>query len=191
MAVLAVLIGFGMGFAIALGDRATMMEFLSRLAQAGAPGADGRPGVRPEPESPSTEAAPAQLRYVASSRDPAVTIPASRDGHFYVTANVDGRDIRFLIDTGATAVVLTREDARRLGLNPASWEYTRTVQTVRGQIRLAPATLRRVRIGSLQTTNVAALIGDHTTAGISLLGMSFLQQVQRYEVRNNTMYLYR
>ena len=107
-----------------------------------------------------------------------MTIEPGQNGHFSVTAEVDGRRIDFLIDTGASVIALRRQDAGRLGIYPAAREYTVNVATANGMVRGAPVELNLVEIGSLSVHDVAAIVLPDEALGENLLGMSFLQRVR-------------
>lgn len=115
-------------------------------------------------------------------------IRPSADGHYYVDAVVNSTRVRFLVDTGATSIMLSPEDAARVGARPAQHEYTRAANTANGVIRLAPVTMREVRVGGFTTYDVEALVSQ-APSHISLLGMSFLKRLEGWEVRGNQLYL--
>jgi len=125
-----------------------------------------------------------------SNTDP-VTAPAPRelrrgpDGHFYADAQVNGTTIRFLIDTGASMVVLTRGDAQRAGIQiPGARAMA---MGVGGPIEIIPVTLDRVAVGGIEARQVEAAIADETP--VSLLGQSYLQRVGSVEIRGDRMVL--
>lgn len=183
-----VVVGFVAGIGAALTDNGVVEQMIALFGHRAAPAASVvPPTVPPRPVPADDLPAPSRLR--PANQSPPVAIQAARDGHFYLTATVNGTDIRFLVDTGATVVVLGGQDAARLGVHPAPSEFTHMVETAHGQVRLARTTLRSVRVGALQIDNVTALVGDGGV-GMSLLGMSFLQRFDRYEVRDRTLYLY-
>jgi aspartyl protease family protein len=105
-------------------------------------------------------------------------IPAAADGHYYLTAEVAGERVRFVVDTGASDIVLSQRDASRIGLNPETLNYFGSATTANGTVRTAPVTLPALTIGDVTVTNVPAVVngGELDT---SLLGMSFLS---RHEV---------
>lgn len=118
-----------------------------------------------------------------------VEIAARADGHFVVDAAVDGVPVRFLVDSGATTVVLASEAARRLGLVGGRLRYTHKVTTANGVVRAAPVRLRELRIGQLALRDVEAAVLE-TPLQTSLLGMSFLRRLERWEVRDGRLVLY-
>ena len=108
--------------------------------------------------------------------------------HFRVTAAVNGVDNLFLIDTGASDVVLSLEDARRIGVNLRTLKYTKRYQTANGTIEAAPIILRDLRIGQLRLYNVEASISK-APMGTALLGMSFLNRLSGFEFRKDKLIL--
>ena len=109
----------------------------------------------------------------------------SADGHFYAEAQVNGAPIRFLVDTGASVVALTPEDARRAGIEAGD---ERTVaRGAGGEISVAPVVIDRIELGSLDRSDVRAVVAD--AIPVSLLGQSFLGSVGRVEIRDDRMTL--
>lgn len=102
------------------------------------------------------------------------------DGHYWTQARIDGRAVDVLVDTGATVVALTRQDARRLGVDPGPDAFTRHVQTASGLARAAPVRLSSVSVGGTRVEAVEALVVEEGLA-YSLLGMSFLGRLSGFE----------
>lgn len=117
-----------------------------------------------------------------------MTITRGDDGHFGVAGEVDGRRMDFLIDTGASVVVLREREAARLGIHPAARDYTVDVSTANGKVHGAPVELNRMDVGPLTVRNVRALILPDEALGQNLLGMSFLARV-RWEHRDGKLVL--
>lgn len=116
-------------------------------------------------------------------------IRKAEDGHFWATGSVNGRPIRFLVDTGATAVALTPEDARKAGLDVAALNFSQPVITAMGETRAAPVTLSYVTVSGARIEAVPALvIEDGLNA--SLLGMSYLGRLDRFEADQQTLTLH-
>ena len=130
----------------------------------------------------------ALLPYKGQVIDGAVAISAGRHGHFVLEANVDGQDIRFLIDTGASDVVLSPADALRLGFDPGKLRFTRTYRTANGTVKGAPVRLARVAIGPIVIKEVRASVNGAAMER-SLLGMSFLGRLSGYEVSGGRLVL--
>jgi aspartyl protease family protein len=100
-------------------------------------------------------------------------------------AAINGVPVLMLVDTGASLVTLTPADARSAGINPASLAFSAHVQTANGTARMAPVTLREIRIGQLSLYDVPAAVLEHLN--VSLLGMSFLSRLQGYEMRDGKL----
>ena len=110
-----------------------------------------------------------------------VSIEADASGHYVVDARINGRAVPVMIDTGATTVAITAGTARNLGIVPARSAFTQPVATANGVVDAAPVTLRDVRIGSIVVRDVEALVIPGEGLGTSLLGMSFLGRLQKFE----------
>lgn len=127
-----------------------------------------------------TPAAPA-------SGEPAA-IAKARDGHYWAEADVNGRQVRFLVDTGASAVALTLADAKRLGFDTDTLDYRQTVVTASGQTRAAAVRLGAISVAGARVDDVEALvIAEGLDA--SLLGMSYLGRLSRFEATPTSLVL--
>lgn len=115
-------------------------------------------------------------------------IEAGPHGHFLVEAVVNGVPVDFMVDTGASHVVLSLEDARRLGFTPDHLRFTQKFQSANGTVRAAPVELRELRIGQLRLFDLDASVNGGPLP-ISLLGMSFLQRLSSYEVARGRLVL--
>jgi clan AA aspartic protease (TIGR02281 family) len=115
-------------------------------------------------------------------------IPSGPNGQFFVEAQINGKTIPFLVDTGASDIMLTSQDARRLGFSGGDLNYTRQYQTANGITLGAPVTLRKVKIRGLTLYNLDATVNG-SPMSISLLGMGFLNELRGYEVKNETLTL--
>ena len=126
--------------------------------------------------------------YGFDADDNQVSFRLGPDGHFHVTALVDGVEVLFLVDTGASDVVLTEQDARRLGFDPARLNYSQVFSTANGLVRGAPVGLDRITIGPVSVANVRASVNE-ASMDRSLLGMSFLSRIGGYQVRGEVLTL--
>jgi aspartyl protease family protein len=106
-------------------------------------------------------------------------------GHIVLSANVNGAPVRFLVDTGATLVSLTPEDASAAGLKRSELTFNQTVQTGNGPAHAAFVQLRDIRIEQLDIENVQAAVIDSLKQ--SVLGMSFLSRLKRFEMRDGLL----
>lgn len=119
-----------------------------------------------------------------------VALRRSSDGHFYARLTVEGVELRFLVDTGASSIVLSREDAGRIGLDLDRLSFVVPASTANGTVMGAPVTLARVELGGITDTGVQALVsgGEMRT---SLLGMSYLGRFRRLSVEGDRLVLTR
>lgn len=118
----------------------------------------------------------------------AMTFRAGADGHFSVEAEVDGTRVDFLVDTGASTIVLSPRDARRVGFDPDKLSFTRTFSTANGNVQGASVRLERIRIGTIVMADVPASVNG-APMDRSLLGMSFLSRLSGYAVENGVLTL--
>ena len=129
-----------------------------------------------------------QQAYVAE--DGAIAVPRAPDGHYYLTAEVEGEPVRFLVDTGATDVVLTRRDAERVGIDTANLLFSGRAGTANGMVRTAPVWLESFRVGPMSDRDVRAHVNEGAM-GTSLLGMTYLRRYDRIEISDSRLILER
>ena len=120
----------------------------------------------------------------------AVQIARGQTGEFALQARINGVNAPMVIDTGATSVVLTYETARAAGLPLELLEYDVDVETAGGHTRAARLTLDRLAIGKLVERSVPALVVPRGQMKTNLLGMSFLDRLERWEVRADRLMLH-
>jgi aspartyl protease family protein len=137
-------------------------------------------GVAPPDVKTPTAEAPVTADTSTRSRNRGVELKAGFGGHFNTEAEVNGRRIDVMVDTGATIVALTYDDARRIGVTPSPGDYTQRVSTANGVARVAPVTLDRVQIGD---------VIEPGKLSTTLLGNSFLSRLGRYEMRAGRLYM--
>lgn len=118
-----------------------------------------------------------------------VRLRAGTNGHFVFKAAVNERLAKFVADTGATLVVLTYEDARRLGLSPHNLHFSAPVQTANGISHVAPVTLDRVRVEDITVRDVPAAIAEKGMLTTNLLGMSFLGRLKSFHIQDGELVL--
>ena len=119
-----------------------------------------------------------------------ISVPRQSDGHYYLTLALNGERIRMVVDTGATDMVLSLEDARRAGLDPDSLNFIGTANTANGQVRTAPVRLDTVRLGDITDANVFASVNGGEMDG-SLLGMGYLEKWGQIVISNGELRLTR
>jgi aspartyl protease family protein len=177
MAVVMVAVGLAVVWTLDLGKE------LSLAAVEIARQSDSAPASAPVQTSPSV---PDIEQVVAYGEE--IVIRAGPSGHFIADADVNGQEMRFLVDTGASIVMLTPDDADLLGFNLYDDDYSQVFQTPNGVLRGAPVILDDVQIGPIALSDVHATVAEVPSA-ISLLGMSFLRRLDGYEVRNGELVL--
>ena len=116
-----------------------------------------------------------------------VAVARTDGGDFAINAQINGARIAMVLDTGASSVVLTRDDAKAAGLPIEVLNYTVNIDTANGRTRAAPVTLDRVAVGSLVERSVDALVAQPGQLKTSLLGMSFLNRLQSWEVSGDRL----
>lgn len=130
---------------------------------------------------------PRQARFEGSD---AVVVPRARDGHYYLTLELNGAPVTFVVDTGATDIVLTRDAAEDAGLDPDNLNYLGRAFTANGEVRTAPVRIDSIGIGPFTDRDVYAVVngGEMDT---SLLGMGYLQRWGRLAIEGNELTLTR
>jgi len=119
-----------------------------------------------------------------------ITVPRSPDGHFYLTLTINGEDIRFVVDTGATEMVLTTADAARVGIDVAELDYLGRANTANGQVRIARVRLDTVALEGIVDSGFRATVNEGEMRE-SLLGMTYLSRFGRIAIEGNMLVLSR
>ncbi|MGP3696508.1 retropepsin-like aspartic protease family protein [Rhodobacter sp. NSM] len=132
-----------------------------------------------------TELAPTQ----AVMEDSRIEVPRARDGHYYLTLDISGTPVRFMADTGATSVVLSQADARRLGIEPERLDYLGEAITANGAVRTARVRVGPVALGPYTEQRISAWVNEGPM-DMSLLGMDYLRRF-RIEIADDRMILSR
>ncbi len=122
------------------------------------------------------------------SEERIIEVPRQGDGHFSLTLRLNGEPVEFLVDTGATDMVLSLDDARRAGLNPDELAFLGTARTANGTVKTAFTTVDEVAIGPVVFDDVRVAVNGGEMRG-SLLGMSFLNRFERLEIADNRLRL--
>jgi aspartyl protease family protein len=142
-----------------------------------------QPAQPPAAQPASVQTAAGNQASQASAN--ALVYHADKRGHFLLDGVVNGAPIRFMVDTGASAVVLTMADAAAAGFGRGNLAFTVVVSTANGHARAAPIRLREVRIGQLAINDVQAMVAENLEG--SLLGMSFLKRLDGFEMRDGVL----
>ncbi len=122
--------------------------------------------------------------------DNTVEVPRNPDGHYYLTLEINNAPIRFVIDTGASQVVLSQSDAARIGIDPATLNYSGSANTANGIVRTAPVMLDKVSLGGITDRAIGAVVNGGAM-NESLLGMTYLGLYDRIEITNGLLVLNR
>ena len=143
--------------------------------------------------APATSAAPPRLA-TARVEQPAllgrkVRLIADARGHFAADFRLNGHDVPALIDTGATVVAINASTARRIGIVLTPSDFTHSVVTANGATKAAAAMIDTVRIGRIYIDKVPAVVLEDSALAGTLVGMSFLKRLSKYEVENGAMIL--
>ncbi len=146
-----------------------------------------RLAMAPDATAPAPAASAPTAESTRSVVSNSLVFHADQRGHVMVDAVVNGAPVRFLVDTGATLVVLTLKDAAAVGLRRNDLVFSMKTSTANGVARAAPVRLRELRINQLSVDDVAAAVAENL--GISLLGQSFLTQLDGYEMRDGVLTL--
>ncbi len=123
----------------------------------------------------------------AATKGRVVELARGNTGDFQITTDVNGKPMSMVLDTGASTVVLTNEAAKAAGLPLEMIKYTVNVDTANGRTRAASVTLDRVAIGGIVERSVPALVAQPGQLKTNLLGMSFLNRLQSWEVRGDKL----
>lgn len=126
----------------------------------------------------------------AVTRSGDITVPQAPDGHYYLTLDINGVPVDFVVDTGATMMVLTQADARRIGLEPDTLRYLGRASTANGIVTTADVRLDRVTLGPFTDESVRASVNGGEMDG-SLLGMSYLDAFTTMSFSNGQLTLTR
>ncbi len=139
---------------------------------------------------PVSQAYPARQQVAAAQRsDRTVEIRAGSGGHFETRAHINGRPVDVMVDTGATAVALTWEDARAAGIHLSDSDFRQRVSTANGTARVAAVMLDSISIEDITVRNVRAVVAEAGKLQTTLLGMSFLSRLGKAEMSRGTLIL--
>ncbi|WP_136440871.1 retropepsin-like aspartic protease family protein [Pacificoceanicola onchidii] len=119
-----------------------------------------------------------------------IELPLMPDGHYYAVLEINGAPVRFVVDTGASGVVLTQSDAERVGLKTEDLAFYSEAMTANGLVRTAPVRLADVALGPFTDSDVRAFVNEGEM-DTSLLGMTYLQRFDRIEISNGRFVLER
>jgi clan AA aspartic protease, TIGR02281 family len=118
-----------------------------------------------------------------------VSLRKAMNGHFEADAFVNGTPVSFLIDTGATTIALSYDDAIAAGFDPVSLSFTVPIMTANGAALAAPVRLDVVEIGPIRRVDLRATVAEKGKLEQSLLGMNFISSLSGFEMRRNEIIL--
>ena len=179
-----ILVAVMFGAVYAINHREALSEFATHAAERAADATDVK-----LPEQPLANAENVSGSGSSNSGGD-VELTANSGGHFETAAEVNGNEIDVMVDTGATLVALTYEDAERAGLYLKSSDFTQGVRTANGSAKVAPVTLSSITIGDITVRNVKGAVAEPGKLHKTLLGMSFLGRLSRVEMRANSLVLH-
>ncbi len=116
-----------------------------------------------------------------------VVLTANNYGHFKAVAEINGQQVEFMTDTGATYVALSYETAQKLGLAPQNMRFSGRSTTANGVARVASIEIDSIRIGDITVKGVQAVVAEPGRMTQNLLGMSFIRQLSRFELKGGTL----
>jgi aspartyl protease family protein len=118
-----------------------------------------------------------------------VRVPANANGHFLADFKINGRSVNAMVDTGATLVAINLSTAKRIGiiLTPADFKYK--VSTANGNAKAAGVNIDSLQIGRIAVDNVQAVVLEDQALDGSLIGMSFLKQLSKFQVEDGSLIL--
>lgn len=175
------------GWALAAGAAALCIVYFAEIQGV----ARSLVGLHPPPGARMADGdrrEPAEPHRAAGAR--VVELRAGMHGHYVASAEMNGRLVNVMVDTGASMVALTYEDARTIGLLVRDSDFTHRVSTANGFGRIAPVTIDRISIGNITVRNVRGAVMEPGKLGTTLLGMSFLGRLQRVDMRAGTLVLH-
>lgn len=120
----------------------------------------------------------------------AVEVPRSADGHYYLVLEVNGVPTRFVVDTGASQIVLTRADAEAAGIDTGSLIFTGRASTANGMVETAPIRIESLSLAGQVDQGVRAVVNSGEMRE-SLLGMTYLTRFSRMEFADGRLLLER
>lgn len=129
------------------------------------------------------------LQQSSVSRGPTVALTADRGGHFYTPVRLNGREIEVVVDTGATLVAMSYDDARAAGIFVRPSDFKWRSRTANGIAKSARVMIDKVDLGGITVRNVQASVAEPGRLHITLLGMSFLSKLQRFEMSGGKLIL--
>ncbi|PWJ93676.1 MULTISPECIES: TIGR02281 family clan AA aspartic protease [Mesorhizobium] len=159
-------------------------QFVENLLKSAAP---SKPAVNVQPDVNLASVPDKPAASLPMGRK--VVVAADERGHFSSAFKLNGRQIDGMIDTGATLVAINTSTARKIGLSLNASDFSHEVSTANGTIKAAVAMIDRLQIGSITVNDVQTIVLDDRALRTNLIGMSFLNRLDKYQVENGTLLL--
>lgn len=140
------------------------------------------------PDAPVAAKAEVAVAPAPRSGPQAVSLSADASGHFATDVRINGKFVKGLVDTGATIIAMPLDEARMIGIDPPQSSYTAPIQTANGRVMAARVRLAEVRIGPIRVPDVDAVVVPEGL-NITLIGMSFFNRLQKFEMSGRTLVL--
>jgi aspartyl protease family protein len=186
----AVAIAAAAGGAYGLKHRDDVKRLVSQFSASHAPGSEDQEQTAALDSSDTANTAKTGDESGANENDGGVTLRAGEYGHFETAADVNGRSIDVMVDTGASLVALTYEDAERAGIFLRTADFTHSVSTANGTAKIAPVRISSISIGGITVRNIEGAVSQPGKLHKTLLGMSFLGRLSRVDMRAKTLVLH-
>ncbi len=126
--------------------------------------------------------------WAKTTKDGKIEVKLAQDGHFYIDVKINNIPVRFMVDTGASDIVISVKDSKRIGINPEKLSFNKPYQTANGTSWGASISFEKLEVGSAVFSNVNASV-NNADMGTSLLGMSFLRRFKKYEFYQDRLIL--
>jgi len=147
----------------------------------------------PEPDPVAVAAVPAPLRPAGDEPEQLlgkkVRVEADARGHFTTEFKLNGRRVEAMVDTGATLVAINLTTAKKIGIKLEAADFKYSVDTANGSTRAATATISELQIGRIYVKDVQAVVLDDKALNGTLIGMSFLKRLDKFQVENGALLL--
>lgn len=162
------------------------MGALSAMCTRGGDGPSSHDASRFAPDLPTPESGAAEAAAAAEAGG-ALTLERSANGHFYADVQINGTTVNMLVDTGASGIALSREDARSAGIATSISMPNVVGEGASGEVRGELVTIDRIELGGASAERLDAVVLD--SGGMSLLGQDFLRQFDSVEIKDDRMVL--
>lgn len=179
----------GLGWLVAAGCVVAAVSLFDFGELRGAVMAAARSQHASKPASANAATRPSDEAGATARAMGVVELKMQGDGHYHADAEINGRSVSVLVDTGATLVAMSYEDAESAGIYVKPSDYTAISRTANGTARFAPVTIDRISIDGIMVRGVQAAVAEPGKLSVTLLGMAFLSKLNRVEMRDGRLLL--